>query len=352
MQIMHLEKILKMENIPKLLICAVIVAAVYLVLRNRKKLLDAFRKALNGIKACLKWAWTKAKALACIISGWVQCGVKSILAFAKKVLCWVIAGIKRVIGRVKEICIKVCHFFRDKKMLLFVIAADAVYIGVCGAMHFRGRPLPPSMVIWPLIVSPMWLLVFYGERFFAWCNRGHIVIEKAVSLFFSVLGVLSPALSFFALMNTSKLYFTDSLEWYGVVIIGASILFQGLMVVYYCYELRDVNAARFSLKFRIQYFLFIVIHLIQIFANIYILLLILDHGSISGISAGSPFALSWDLTFFSAMTFLGRDGLLKPESEWAKLVVLIQSFIFTIYISIVILGILSGNQANGKNNNE
>lgn len=314
--------------------------------KNAPKLLGAFRKALNGIKTGFKWTLTKAKALARALGSWVLRGAKSILAFVKKVLGWVIAGVKWLAGKLKAACVKIFRFFRDKKMLLFVIAANAVYVGVCVGMHHMGKPVPASLFIWPLIISPMWLVAFYAERFFAWCNRGHIVIEKAVSLFFSVLGFLSPAMSFFALMNTSKLYFTDSLEWYGVVIIGASILFQGLMVVYYCYELRDVNAVRFTLKFRIQYFLFSVIHLIQVFANIYMLLLILDHGAITGITADSPFALCLDLTFFSAMTFLGRDGLLVPASEWAKLAVLAESFIFTVYISVVILGLLSGNQAN------
>lgn len=323
---MRLEKIRKRKNVPKLL--------------------GAFRKALNGIKTGFKWTWTKAKALARALGSWVLRGAKSILAFVKKVLGWVIAGVRWLAGKLKAACVKICRFFRDKKMLLFVIVANAVYIGVCVDMYRVGKPMPAGLFIWPLIISPMWLMAFYAERFFAWCSRGHMVIEKAVSIFFSAFGFLSPALSFYALTNMAKLYFAGSHQWYGFVIIGISILFQGLVVVYYCYELRDVNAVRFTLKFRIQYFLFSVIHLIQVFANIYMLLLILDHGAITGITADSPFALCLDLTFFSAMTFLGRDGLLVPTSEWAKLVVLAESFIFTVYISIVILGLLSGNQAN------
>ncbi len=341
-----IERIVKMP-IPILLISLAVIVISWTILRKRKRVASW----IAGVIAALKVAITYVK-------GKIETAIKKIVIWFRHVKARIKLFYIAVINRLKVILNKiaeksktifnlVCAFFKNKKVLLGTVLANAFNIGTHILCWRTGKALPISLLFWPLVSSILFAYAFYVEDFLAWCDNGHKLIGKIVSIFFSVFGFLSPAISFLCLIHASNLYFANSLQGYQIIIVVLFAVLQCLYVVHYCYELREVNATRFTLSFRIQYFVFLIIHIIQIFAYIYLLLLLLNHTSLGGISSGSPIELGCDLTFFSAMTFLGRDGLLKPESIVAKFVVLIESFIFTVYVSIVILGILANNHKEG-----
>ena len=79
------------------------------------------------------------------------------------------------------------------------------------------------------------------------------------------------------------------------------------------------------------------------FADIYIILFVLCPRSFSGIDTSSAFTICFDFTYFSAMTLFAAGVEVIAVSRLAKTVVLIETFIFVIVISIVIFGIFSNN---------
>lgn len=344
-----IERFVKMP-IPMLLISAAVIVISWIILRKRQRVALWIAGVISTFKVTSIYVKRKIETTINKFVIWFR----NIRVRIAQLYIAVISRLKVILNKIvensKTMIFLVCGFFKNKKTLLCAILVNAFNIGTHIVCWRMGKTLPISLLIWPLVSSILFAFAFYAEDFLAWCDNGHKLIGKIVSFFFSVFVFLSPVISFLCLTYASTLYFTNSLKGYQIVVVVAFVLLQCLYVVHYCYELREVNATRFALSFRIQYFVFLIIHIIQIFAYIYLLLLLLNHTSLGGISSGSPIELGFDLTFFSAMTFLGRDGLLKPESVLAKLVVLTESFIFTVYVSIVILGILANNhkERSGK----
>lgn len=342
-----IEKITKMP-IPILLISLAVIVISWIIMRKRKRVASWIAGMIAAFKVAITYVKRKTETTINKFVIWFRNVRARIILFYIVAISRLKVILNKIVEKSKTILCLVCGFFRNKKALLCVIFANALNIGTYIVCWRMGKTFPFSLLIWPLVSSILFAFAFYAEDFLAWCDNGHKLIGRIVSSFFSVFSFLSPVLSFLCLTYASKLYFANSLQGYQIVIVSLFVVLQCMHVVHYCYELREVNTTRFSLTFRIQYFVSLIIHIIQIFAYIYLLLLLLNHTSLGEISSASPFELGCDLTFFSAMTFLGRDGLLKPESVLAKLVVLIESFIFTVYVSIVILGILSNNHKEGS----
>ena len=123
------------------------------------------------------------------------------------------------------------------------------------------------------------------------------------------------------------------------------LILQVYFIIKYCKELGDISKNKSNLKHKIIWFSFLIVHIIQLFANIYILLY-LDNNSFSGVLSKTPFELAFDMTYFSAMTFLTADGLITPVSKWSKLVVAIESLILTVYISVIIFGVIAYDKSS------
>ena len=130
------------------------------------------------------------------------------------------------------------------------------------------------------------------------------------------------------------------------------LAFYLLFVYYYCTELKDIIHPRFSPAFRAKYLATCVIHIAQLFANIYIILFIMYPYSFSGIDTSSAFAISFDFTYFSTMTLLTAGSEIVAVSRLARVIVLIEVFIFVIVISMIIFGIFSSNTETVYDNND
>lgn len=344
---MNLIDIIVKMPIPILLISLAVIVISWIILRRRKRVASWIAGVIAALNVVISYVKGKIETTINKFVIWFQNVRVRIAQFYIVAISRLKVILNKIVEKSKTLLCLVCGFFKNKKALLCVIFANALNIGTHIVCWRMGKPLPISLLIWPLVSSILFAFAFYAEDFLAWCDNGHKLIGRIVSSFFSVFSFLSPVLSFLCLTYASKLYFANSLQGYQIVIVILFVVLQCVHVVHYCYELREVNATRFSITFRIQYFVSLIIHIIQIFAYIYLLLLLLNHTSLGEISSASPFELGCDLTFFSAMTFLGGDGLLKPETVVAKFVVLIESFIFTVYVSIVILGILANNHKEG-----
>lgn len=343
---MNVKEIISNTTISKLLIPITAILLLVLTIRKRATIFLWFRKALSIINSTILFIATHIKILQKNTRAWIQQQLDKIRLLYSRIINAAKKIVKKTIEQCNIICKRIHLFFVDKKVLVFVILVNFLNIVANIVLYIRGTPLPISMLIFPLVGSIMFSFAFYSDIFFSWCNQGHQLIQTIVSFFFSIFSFLSPVISFTGLMYTSKIYFADVRNWYYWVIIAHLALLQFVCIFHYCYELHDIYSPKFSIRFRIHYFLYAIIHIVLIFAYLYMLILVFDHTALGNIAVTTPFELSCDLTFFSAMTFLGRDGLLSPESVLSKVVVLIESFIFTIYISIVLIGMLSSNQSN------
>ena len=74
--------------------------------------------------------------------------------------------------------------------------------------------------------------------------------------------------------------------------------------------------------------------------------------SFSGIDTSSAFAISFDFTYFSTMTLLTAGSEIVAVSRLARVIVLIEVFIFVIVISMIIFGIFSSNTETGYDNDD
>lgn len=151
--------------------------------------------------------------------------------------------------------------------------------------------------------------------------------------------IIIPLLSLFASYNFAKLYFDNSMQDYELVFIIPLIIMQILFVFCYLVQLHDVVQLESRIGHKIKLFVIIVVHMFQIFTNIYLMIIAVDHSMLSTIVAANPLELLFDITYFSVMTFVGGDGILIPQSRWVQCVVMFESIMLPIYISIILLGL-------------
>lgn len=247
--------------------------------------------------------------------------------------------------KVTHILSNIRIYFKDKKFFLIIIVINIVFetLFFCTFLS-TGHFLWSLAIGWPMF-SITGLFAFYAKEFLDWCKHVHPVLEKIVSIPFALLGYLSPAILFCLGTFFATLYFEPEIKLYEVVIHIGFILLLLCFIIYYCIELVDVVNQEYILAQKIKLFLFCIIHIIQLFTNIYISLLIFDHSALAGVTTDSPLLLCFDLTFFSAMTLLNGGCSILPMSVWAKSIVLIQSFVFTVFISIIIFGIIANDSS-------
>lgn len=238
---------------------------------------------------------------------------------------------------------KIGDFFRYRKILLVMLITNITFV-LIGVL----TPLARELGFWKLIgaffiLDVLIALMYYKEDVKEWLWKNPVA-EKNIFNCVNVLGAIVPVIIYLNSIQLAKLVFEENLQKYETILILATIILQVLLLLYYGRELIDVNIENNDGLFKVQQFLFIIIHMIQLFTNIYILLVVLDHGAFENLEIVSASQVCFDLTYFSAMTFVTADGGLTPATQLAKLVVMIESFILAIYISIIIFGIMANNK--------
>lgn len=237
---------------------------------------------------------------------------------------------------------KLLNIILKRKLLLIVIL---IYISLTLSTLFlslsQNKTPPWSFILCPIPVYFLCFLLYYDIDIISWLIKKIPFVKKFISPLISLTFYATPIITFFISMQFAKLYFKDTLSLFEVITISAVIAGQLFFIFYYCIELAKTS---YNLKRTIEFFLFSIVHIMQLFANIFILILVLNNTAFSGINATSPFELCFDLTYFSIMTFLGGNNILLPISRIVQFFVIVESFIFTLYISIVLLGILSNRQ--------
>jgi len=139
----------------------------------------------------------------------------------------------------------------------------------------------------------------------------------------------------------SKTYFIDyELYWrilQVVFISGISVSFGCLYMRDAIRHIKELNIAKMNIFFLLLE-LYWVIHL---FAVLYTAVLTFDHSSFVGVNTTSPFLLYLDMFYFSTVTFttLGYGDII-PVSPIAKMLVVVEVFLFVIVISLVVVNLV------------
>lgn len=268
---------------------------------------------------------------------------KNIIIILKKIIIFIFRKTLLVLNKIKR-------FFQNKKILLIVIVLNILIEGTAIIVGLSRQTIPWVIVLGFPFVSAAWVSAYYVNQNSTWIKIKSKYLKKITPFFTKIAILLTPVFSFYLSMNQSKIYFQDRLQKYETVFLVAFIIIQFLFIIKYCIDFWDINNNVSNLKQRIIYFLFAIIHVIQLFANIFVIIATLDNNAFSNTTFETPFELSFDFTYFSAMTFITADGGIVPESRLAQTFVLIESFIFTIYISTIILGIIADRNSKNSNN--
>ena len=239
----------------------------------------------------------------------------------------------------------VVNFFKNKLFLLLVLISEVLfYIAVYNA-YMRGQQI---FSLWIICLMPFIaifsLLTFYNDKIFDYYTREHNLLSLVMELISDGGFYLLPVFIFGILCMLSDLYFADRLEIAVLVISTITIIRQCGFIVQYCLELMKINKKNFELKEKALFFFYDILHIIQAFALIYTLIFVIDHNAFKNVVTNSAFSIAFDMTYFSAMTLLTGNNVIEPQSTVAKAVVLIETFILTVYISIIIFGIIEGQK--------
>lgn len=254
-----------------------------------------------------------------------------------------------LITKSKTMFCKTCDYFRSKKFLLFVILYNILFL--CSTIHLfcvKNTISVPFVVGVPLI-SVALLVAWYSKDLVDWSNDRSNKIKKSFSFSMKIAGFLLPIVCIFSSYKLAELYFKENIAKYEMFLWWFLLILQLVFVAFYCCELIDINKPNYDTKHKVLTFTFIIIHIIQLFANIYLLLLAFDPNSLHTINANTPLQLCFDVIYFSAMTFVGGNPNLAPCTRLTQAVVLAESIQFAIYISIIIFNLISAGKDSKEN---
>ena len=251
------------------------------------------------------------------------------------------------------LCFRKVKLFAEKRFLFFTLATNIAFFISMVALYLKWHTIPWTLAIGFPMTSAAVCFIWYIQEFLSWCHtHGHQGIKRFIFIACDVIILLSPVIAFLISTNLAKLYFIEASSTLEMICYCSLLAFYLLFVYYYCTELKDIIHPRFSPAFRAKYLVTCVIHIAQLFANIYIILFIMYPYSFSGIDTSSAFAISFDFTYFSTMTLLTAGSEIVAVSRLARVIVLIEVFIFVIVISMIIFGIFSSNTETGYDNND
>ena len=247
-------------------------------------------------------------------------------------------------SKIKKVFCNTCEYFKNKKFFLIVILYNMLFLGSIIYLFYRTNRMPITLVVGVPSISILILIAWYAKELVRWSNDKDNIIKKIFSSSMEVVGCFLPILSFYSSYKFAELYFEENVSKYETFFWVFLIIFQLIFVIFYCYELIDINGPKYDTKHKVLTFSFIIIHIIQLFTNIYLLFLAFNPNSLQTITAETPFHLAFDIIYFSAMTFVGVNPNLSPCTRLTQTVVLVESIIFTIYISIIIFNLIASEK--------
>jgi len=263
-----------------------------------------------------------------------------------------LSRMKKGISSFFSACLRRVRFFTEKRFLLFIVVINIEFLLLWIALYLRRRTIPWTAAIGFPLVSVAVCFAWYAKEFLSWCHtHKHHRIEKTISLANSAFIFFLPVISFFVSTNLAKLYFERPLSALDITCCCFFAAFHFLYVFYYCTELKDVTRPQFPPSFKAKFLVACIIHIAQLFADVYIILFILSPHSFNGIDISSAFTICFDFTYFSAMTLLTAGSEIIAVSRLARTVVLIETFLFVIVISMVIFGIFTNDTAVPNDDN-
>ena len=239
----------------------------------------------------------------------------------------------------------VVNFFKNKLILLITILVLIYFYIMVYVGNMRGQQILSSGLIrfFPFICI-ISLLSIYNDEISDYFERKHNLLSIILALISDTAFWFLPVGGFCIQYLLADMYFSDSLE---VIVVGLSVYMifrQCQCVILYCLDLLKINKNIQSLKYKALFFFYDILHIIQAFALIYTLIFVIDHNAFKNVVTDSAFSIAFDMTYFSAMTLLTGNNVIEPHSTIAKAVVLVETFILTVYISIIIFCIIEGQK--------
>ena len=200
-------------------------------------------------------------------------------------------------------------------------------------------------------------MVEYGKNIHSWIIEKHPAFYereyKSAKILLFILFFCSPAFMFILSANVCKLYYQSfkipqELNSTFTLLMLGNVVFQFGIAIYYVSELVIDLKRNCSTTYKAVIFLLDIITIIQLFATMYSSIFIFNHEAFSKISTDSYLTIMFDFTYFSAMTFMTGSTDITPISTLAKVVVLIETFLFVVGISIIILRFINNDdEKNG-----
>ena len=239
----------------------------------------------------------------------------------------------------------VVNFFKNKLFLLLVLIAGVLFYVAVYVTDMRGQN---TFSLWLIYLMPficvLSLLTVYNDEISDYFERKHNLLSIILALISDLAFWLFPVFSFCILCMLADIYFADKLEIAVLAVSIFMILRQCWFLVQHCLELLRINKNMHSIKDKAVSFVYEIFHIIQTFALIYTLVFVIDHDAFKNVVTDSAFSIAFDMTYFSAMTLLTGNNVIEPHSTIAKAGVLVETFILTVYISIIIFGIIEGQK--------
>ncbi len=167
-------------------------------------------------------------------------------------------------------------------------------------------------------------------------RRGFIILRNIMR----ILPFLAFIIPFLNAYGIAKLYFdkTDFSVWYNLV--PAILLILG-MIISLLYVLSQIIPYFYQKKLELSELALLIssfLHIINLFTSIYIVLYCINSHAFTGIVITNQFDLYIDFLYFSTVTFTSLGfGDIHACTSIAKIFVIIESLLFTIGVSIILV---------------
>lgn len=211
----------------------------------------------------------------------------------------------------------------------------------------RGDPIPWQTLAGAFLLLVVFALISHGSVIVQWLNLNDKTIEKYKNGVAICMLVIALGLSFYMgidLLSTlpnSKVV----IVWSGCILYLVAIVIAFVLCAKILYSIRTNPTGTYK---DIVLFLYSTIQIILLFANIYIIIYVLNENWFQCDFAGIPIELCFEFTYFSAMTFLTGSNNIEPSSILTKIIVLIETFTNTVLFSFVLFSLLSPKLDNKK----
>lgn len=253
---------------------------------------------------------------------------------------------EKIFAFVKRWIKGVVNFFKNKLFLLIVIIFVAIYYIIGYIRYVNGQPTFSLSSVCAISISfVLTVLLFCRRDILHYLEKRYNLPSVVVWIISNLNLFIHPIWCYCILYRLSEIYLENFLVDMFVVILYVFMAIDCCYLIFVdCLELLIIKQDKYSQKNKAFHFFCNIVCIIQTFALIYTLILVIDHNAFKNVVTDSAFSIAFDMTYFSAMTLLTGNNVIEPHSTIAKAVVLVETFILTVYISIIIFGIIEGQK--------